>query len=625
MTVHRPGDVLAGRYRLADLLSESDRGRFWLAHDSVLGRPVAVHVLEADDPRAPALMKAARMSASIVDRRLLRVLDAETREGISYVVNEWGRGTSLDILLVRSGPVSPRRAAWITSQVAATMAKAHALGHTHGRLNPENILIDEAGAVRIIGFAVEAALYGQPAGTAADDDTDLAAILGACLTGTWSGQTTSALPPTPLAGDRPMRPRQVRAGVPRALDDLCEAALNPDSRGRHEGPVVDATYLHDRLMEYLGDPSDVAGLPAERRDPVDTGAIGAITTTLRVPPPAQDGAPSGVPTSAGELGASTAGHADVPTEASIPSFEDDSSWHLPRTTPAPPPPPLAAPEPKPLFADEARGRSVGRFPDDPSEATGPGSAPDPTMVAPGMTVGGTQSGRTGSTPSTGAHAGIAPDDGVTDTADGYFPWNGEPEPSRSRWLPFAIGLVVLILIVAAVLVIRDLDSTRGGTSSSTPSAAANARPVTNLSATDLDPQGDPPSEYPELAHLAVDGDPATSWHTNTYSAQLGPEAPALKSGVGLVVDLHGQYAVSTVHLTLGGSPTAVSFYLSDTKPTAVAGLHRAAATTVSGSAGQVDLHGARGRYLVVWLTSLPSVSGGYRGEVAEIGVTGSQD
>ena len=623
--MHRPGDVLAGRYRLADLLSESDRGRFWLAHDSVLGRPVAVHVLEEDDPRAPALMTAARISASIADRRLLRVLDAETREGISYVVNEWGRGTSLDILLARSGPVTPRRAAWITSQVASTLAKAHALGHAHGRLNPENILIDEAGAVRIIGFAVEAALYGQPPGTAADDNADLAAILGACLTGTWSGRTASALPPTPSVGGRPMRPRQVRAGVPRALDDLCETALNPDSRGRHEGPVIDARYLHDRLMEYLGDPSDVAGLPAERPGLSDTGAVGTVTTTLRVPPAGRatggwlaDGPPDADGADDADRGP---GQADVPTQASLPSFEDDSSWHLPRTTPAPPPPPLAAPEPKPLFADEARGRSVGGFPDSSSGDAGMGTAPDPTTVSPGTHTGGTDAS-TGDVPENTGRSSS-----TTDTADEYFPWNGEPEPGRNRWLPFAVGLVVLILVVAAALVVRDLNSKGGGSGSGTQSASptANAAPITELTATDFDPQGDPPSENPARAHLAVDGDPSTYWLTNTYKAQLGTKAPSLKSGVGLVVDLHGKYAVNTVHLTLNGSPTAVSLYLADDKPSDVAGLKPAATTTVTGDTGQVDLHGAHGRYLVVWLTSLPSVSGGYRGEIAEIAVTGSDD
>ena len=46
MEFTQSGDVLAGRYQLTDLLSESREGRFWRAQDAVLGRPVAVHFLE---------------------------------------------------------------------------------------------------------------------------------------------------------------------------------------------------------------------------------------------------------------------------------------------------------------------------------------------------------------------------------------------------------------------------------------------------------------------------------------------------------------------------------------------------------------------------------------------------
>ncbi len=56
MEANRPGDLLDSRYRLADLLSEARGGRFWLAHDEVLGRPVAVHVLSSADERAALLL-----------------------------------------------------------------------------------------------------------------------------------------------------------------------------------------------------------------------------------------------------------------------------------------------------------------------------------------------------------------------------------------------------------------------------------------------------------------------------------------------------------------------------------------------------------------------------------------
>ena len=51
---NRPGDVLADRYRLTDLLTESAGGRFWRAFDKVLQRDVAVHIISSTRPRTAA-------------------------------------------------------------------------------------------------------------------------------------------------------------------------------------------------------------------------------------------------------------------------------------------------------------------------------------------------------------------------------------------------------------------------------------------------------------------------------------------------------------------------------------------------------------------------------------------
>ena len=118
----RPGDVLADRYLLVDLLSESGSGRFWRAHDRTLDRHVSVHVLAADDERAEGLMEAARRSAALHDRRILRVLDVDQRDDVCYVVNEWGSGRSIDVLVAHEGAVGGRRAAWIVSEVAESIA-----------------------------------------------------------------------------------------------------------------------------------------------------------------------------------------------------------------------------------------------------------------------------------------------------------------------------------------------------------------------------------------------------------------------------------------------------------------------------------------------------------------------
>ena len=186
------GALLAGRYRLDELLAESAGGRFWRAHDQVLDRPVAVHVIARADTRADGLLEAARRTAPHHDRRLLRVLDADRTDELCYVVNEWGSGTSLDIMLAGTGPLLPRRAAWVVSEVADSLARAHDAGLDHGRMVPENVLIDRQGQVRIIGFAVDAALHGLAPGRQSADLVDTVAVLYAALTGKWAGVSVLA-------------------------------------------------------------------------------------------------------------------------------------------------------------------------------------------------------------------------------------------------------------------------------------------------------------------------------------------------------------------------------------------------------------------------------------------------
>ncbi len=257
----RAGDVLAGRYLVADLLNESRGGRFWRAEDQVLQRHVAVHVIAEDDERADGLLEAARLSATVADRRILRVLDADRGAGLCYVVNEWGAGSSLDILLARDGPIGPRRAAWLVSEVAGVAAAAHEVGVAHGRLAPENVLVDHHGSVRIIGLAVEAALWGLPPGRTSSDVVDLGALLYAALTGRWAGVSRSAVPPAHQLGGHALRPRKVRAGIPRVLDDLCDEVLNAPSGGTHARSAYDVTTargIADALADFVGDPTGLA-------------------------------------------------------------------------------------------------------------------------------------------------------------------------------------------------------------------------------------------------------------------------------------------------------------------------------------------------------------------------------
>ena len=97
-----------GRYLLtADLDPEHQdlAVQFFRGHDEVLDREVSLRILNADDPRAPAFLGAARAAALVEDRRLLRILDvmtlAETANEPAQiaVVSEWATGRNLGELL----------------------------------------------------------------------------------------------------------------------------------------------------------------------------------------------------------------------------------------------------------------------------------------------------------------------------------------------------------------------------------------------------------------------------------------------------------------------------------------------------------------------------------------------
>ncbi|VXA91812.1 protein kinase family protein [Nocardioides sp. AX2bis] len=315
----RPGDVLARRYRLVDLLVESGSGRFWRAHDVVLDRHVALHTIAADDARSQALLDAARASTAVADRRLLRVLDAAVDGDVCYVVNEWGSGVSLDILVGGGQVLAPRHAAWVVAQVADSVARAHAAGIGHGRLAPENVLVDQHGQVRVIGMCVDAALHGVAYDRTSTDVTDLAGLLYCALTASWAGASRSDVRAAPVDHGHVLRPRRVRAGVPRPLDQLCDLVLHPhaDTRGRLD---VTAAGIAERLTEFVGDEAGlpdslVATLPPVReRFPTSLPPVPEI--------PARPDPPAPVPADETPT-ASTTAVADLPTEAALPAYDDD--------------------------------------------------------------------------------------------------------------------------------------------------------------------------------------------------------------------------------------------------------------------------------------------------------------
>ncbi len=617
----RPGDVLADRYRMIDLLSERKGGMFWCADDQVLTRRVAIHVIRRGDERAPGLLDAARRSATVTDARILRVLDADESDEVCYVVNEWGSGTSLDLLLA-DGPMAPRRAAWVVSEVADTIARAHRLGEAHGRLAPENVLIDHNGSVKIIGFAVDAALHGLPPDRRSTDVVDLAALLYACLVGKWAGISRSEVPPAPESGGVPLRPRKVRAGIPKALDTICEQVLGNGSLtgGAQLEGISSADAIHQALVEFVGNPVALAAAEAGQADQQGTVAsIGAMPPVRPAGPPeaqpepqpdqptqidqtaavsfedlVDDSAAAGdAPASAAPPlpGGRTAGEiaSEAPddpnaTVAGVPVFDDE--WHTPRQDTPPPPPEFEQPPERPLYAPDPVRRPRGPIPQPKADDYWPW-------------------------------------EGAKSSGTGPLPTVDEDEddvPGRS-WLRLAAGLAAaVLLVVAAVFAFNAFqrnDQNPGGDGTASPSGDTQpAQQLVISGASDYDPEGDPPEEYPENVPNVLDKDPKTTWTTSTYKEDFGPGG--LKSGVGLLFDLGDTQKISEIELDVVGAPTQVQAFVYDDAPTGVPTGDPAAKGTATLDQLVLRPNDASGRYVLVWITSLPTVSDGFRAEISRV-------
>jgi hypothetical protein len=208
-------------------------------------------------------------------------------------------------------------------------------------------------------------------------------------------------------------------------------------------------------------------------------------------------------------------------------------------------------------------------------------------------------------------------------------------------------VVVLVLAVVAVLVWavgfrKSPSSTASGGGShatTSASAAAGGTVLTPASDSTFNIYGSPPgnTENQATAPLAIDNNPSTAWSTSYYIGS--PKFGGLKPGTGLLIDMGKQVRLSQVEVLLSstGGPTTASIYLGNNPAMSKSAL--SGFTLVSPSASASGDHTfpvssqATGRYVLVWLTSLPKLSktpqgaaGGntyYEGQVYNVVVRGS--
>ncbi len=153
----RPGDILAGRYRLLEALSSGHGSQTWRGYDRELQTGVAIKTLLVDGPRnrrqRRAFRHSAQQQAKLAELEgVVRVLLAQGKDGdVVFQVQELLTGGDFR-QLIRQGEMSVNERLAVILEVGESLEAAHRLGVIHKNVRPEHILFDSTGNPKLSNF-----------------------------------------------------------------------------------------------------------------------------------------------------------------------------------------------------------------------------------------------------------------------------------------------------------------------------------------------------------------------------------------------------------------------------------------------------------------------------------------
>jgi eukaryotic-like serine/threonine-protein kinase len=300
------GTLIDGRYRVSSRLGSGGMADVYLAHDTLLGREVALKLLHhrfaEDQEFVERFRREASSAAGLSHPNVVAVFDRGEWNGTYYIAMEYLPGRSLKAVVREHGPLSPQDAIDVVVQILLAVRFAHRRGIIHRDIKPHNVILDEEGRAKVTDFGIARAgasdmtLTGSIMGTAqylspeqaqghaVSETSDLYAV-GVVLYELLTGGV-------PFEGD---------SAVSVALKQVSAEPLAPSARNPEVGPALDAVVLRslakDPSARFASADEFIAALQQARAGILPPGGWAPVENGLA---PTKDAAALLVPPLPGE-------------------------------------------------------------------------------------------------------------------------------------------------------------------------------------------------------------------------------------------------------------------------------------------------------------------------------------
>jgi serine/threonine protein kinase/tetratricopeptide (TPR) repeat protein len=304
----QPGDVLAGRYEILDLLGEGGMGAVYKASDNEVNRTVALKLIRADLAADPAILGRFRQELltahQVTHKNVIRIYDLSEADGVRFITMEFIEGVDLRRLQLDHGKFPPDQAVEIIRQVCLALDAAHSVGVIHRDLKPQNIMRDKSGRILVMDFGLArsqessgmtqtGALLGtleymspeQAMGKPLDQRSDLFAIgliFYELLTNTAPYKADTAMASLLRRNqERAIPAAELDSSIPKGLSDIVSKCLERDVHHRYQT----AQEILSDLDAWQGSRPIQASIPAimppvRRVFPWKWSAVGALALAV---------------------------------------------------------------------------------------------------------------------------------------------------------------------------------------------------------------------------------------------------------------------------------------------------------------------------------------------------------